>query len=52
MNIFIIQGQLPDVPVLKIYQGIVPFLVAPFVLLAILIAMPSVALWLPNYLFK
>lgn len=52
MNIFIIQGQLPDVPVLKIYQGILPFLVAPFVLLAILIAMPSVALWLPNYLFK
>jgi tripartite ATP-independent transporter DctM subunit len=52
MNIFIIQGQLPDVPVLKIYQGIVPFLVAPFVLLAILIAMPSIALWLPNYLFK
>jgi tripartite ATP-independent transporter DctM subunit len=52
MNIFIIQGQLPDVPVLKIYQGIVPFLVAPFLLLAILIAMPSLAMWLPNYLFK
>ena len=30
MNIFIIQGQAPDVPVLRIYQGIVPFLVAPF----------------------
>ncbi|MGE0679104.1 TRAP transporter large permease subunit [Pseudolabrys sp.] len=52
MNIFIIQGQLPDVPVFKIYQGIVPFLVAPFLLLAALIAMPSIALWLPNYLFK
>ena len=52
MNIFIIQAQVPDVPVLKIYQGIVPFLAAPFVLLVLLVAFPQIALWLPNYLFK
>jgi tripartite ATP-independent transporter DctM subunit len=52
MNIFIIQGQLPDIPVLRIYQGIVPFLAAPFFLLIMLVAWPSIALWLPSYLFK
>lgn len=52
MNIFIIQGQAPDVPVLRIYQGIVPFLVAPFLLLILLISFPQIALWLPNFLFK
>ena len=52
MNIFIIQAQVPEVPVLRIYQGIVPFLSAPFVLLILLVTFPSIALWLPNYLFR
>ena len=52
MNIFIIQGQAPDVPILRIYQGILPFLAAPFVLLVLLIAFPAIALWLPNWLFQ
>jgi len=52
MNIFIIQGQVPDVPVLRIYQGIVPFLIAPFLLLILLVAFPQIALWLPNFLFN
>ncbi|HTY66473.1 MAG TPA: TRAP transporter large permease [Alphaproteobacteria bacterium] len=51
MNIFVIQAQAPQIPVYKIYQGIVPFLVAPFVLLGLLIAFPEIALWLPNQLF-
>jgi tripartite ATP-independent transporter DctM subunit len=51
MNIFVIQAQVPDIPVLKIYQGIIPFLVAPFLLLGLLLAFPDIALWLPNTLF-
>lgn len=52
MNIFVIQAQVPEVPVLRVYQGIVPFLIAPFVLLILLVAFPDIALWLPNYLFR
>lgn len=52
MNIFVIQAQVPEVPVLSIYQGIIPFLAAPFVLLVLLVAFPGIALWLPNYLFR
>ena len=52
MNIFVIQAQVPDVPILKIYQGILPFLIPPMVLLALLIAFPQIALWLPNLLYR
>jgi len=52
MNIFVIQAQVPEVPVLRIYQGIIPFLVAPFILLVLLVAFPGIALWFPNYLFQ
>lgn len=52
MNIFVIQAQVPDVPILKIYQGILPFLIAPMVLLAMLLAVPDIALWLPKLLYR
>ena len=51
MNIFVIQAQVPEVPVLRVYQGIIPFLLAPFVLLILLVVFPDIALWLPNLLF-
>lgn len=51
MNIFVIQARVPDVPILRVYQGIIPFLVAPMVLLAILVAWPQLALWLPKLLY-
>jgi C4-dicarboxylate transporter, DctM subunit len=51
MNIFVIQAQVAEVPVLRIYQGILPYLVAPFALLALLVAYPEIALWLPKVLY-
>ena len=51
MNIFIIQAQAPEIPVLKIYKGILPFLVAPLLMLVLLVAFPEIALWLPRRLF-
>jgi len=35
----------------RIYLGTLPFLVADFVLVALLILMPSLALWLPSVLY-
>ena len=35
----------------SVYQGIIPFLVAPLVLLVLLIALPQIALWLPTWLY-
>jgi tripartite ATP-independent transporter DctM subunit len=50
MTVFVIQAQHPEIPVARIYLGTLPFLVADFVLVALLIAAPALALWLPAYL--
>jgi TRAP-type C4-dicarboxylate transport system permease large subunit len=50
MTVFVIQAQHPEIPVVRIYLGTLPFLAADFVLVALLIAMPSMALWLPAFL--
>ncbi len=52
MNLFVIQAQAPDVKITAIYRGIVPFLVAPFVLIAMLFVWPDIALWLPKVLYR
>ena len=46
-----IASWLPEIPVARIYLGTLPFLVADFVLVALLILMPSLALWLPSVLY-
>jgi TRAP-type C4-dicarboxylate transport system permease large subunit len=50
LTVFVIQAQHPDIPASKIYRGTLPFLVADFVLVAILVAFPAIALWLPGVL--
>ena len=51
MNLFVIQAQAPDVRITSIYRGIVPFLIAPLLLIVILFLLPSLALWLPKLLY-
>lgn len=51
MTVFVIQAQHPEIPVTRIYLGTLPFLVADFVLVALLILMPGMALWLPSVLY-
>jgi C4-dicarboxylate transporter DctM subunit len=50
MTVFVIQAQYPEIPVMRIYMGTLPFLAADFVLVALLIAAPSLVLWLPRVL--
>ena len=51
MNLFVVQAQAPDIRTMVIYRGILPFLVAPFALIALLFAFPGLALWLPRLLY-
>ena len=44
MNLFVIQAQAPDVKITSIYRGIIPFLVAPLVLIVLLFVFPGLAL--------
>ncbi|RMH46077.1 MAG: TRAP transporter large permease subunit [Alphaproteobacteria bacterium] len=50
MNLFVIQGVAGDLPSGTVMRGIVPFLLADMVRLAVLIALPQIALWLPGFM--
>jgi tripartite ATP-independent transporter DctM subunit len=51
MNLFVIQAQAPDVKIGAIYRGIVPFLIAPFILIVLMFMFPGIALWLPKLFY-
>ena len=51
MNLFIIRAQVPDLPMKAIYQGVIPFLIAPVILVGLLFVAPNIALWLPGLLY-
>jgi len=42
---------MPDVPLNAIFKGIVPFFCAHLCRLSIVVAFPSVALWLPKLVY-
>ncbi len=47
MNVFIMHGMARDIPLLTIFKGIAPFVVADLVRLALVTVFPALALWLP-----
>ncbi len=48
LNVFVIKGVAKDVPMYTIFRGVVPFLIADVLHVAMLIALPQVALFLPG----
>jgi C4-dicarboxylate transporter DctM subunit len=50
MNLYVIQGVVPDVPLARIFRGVLPFLAADFVHLLLLILFPALVLALPGWL--
>jgi tripartite ATP-independent transporter DctM subunit len=52
MNIFVLRTLLPNIPTGTLFRGVLPFMVADCIRLAILIAFPTISLYLPNLLFK
>lgn len=51
LNLFVLQSQLPGTRLGTIYRGVVPFLFANVVLIALLLALPELALWLPEIFY-
>lgn len=51
LNIFVIRSQLPEIPLSSIFRGILPFLPANVILVALLLIFPWLALWLPRVLY-
>jgi C4-dicarboxylate transporter DctM subunit len=48
MNLFVLKTLLPQVSTGSVFRGVLPFMAADVIRLAILIAFPIIALWLPN----
>lgn len=48
LTVFVISGIAGDVPMHHIFRGIVPFLIADLVVVAIVVAFPQIALWIPS----
>jgi len=49
VNVFVIKGIAPDVPLEKIFKGIFPFLAALIICTIILMAFPQIATFLPSF---
>ncbi len=51
MNIFVIKGQLAELGLGAIYRGVIPYVIAQIILLALLLAIPGIATFLPDVFF-
>ncbi len=52
LNLFVLKATIPDIDMRELYKGILPFIVADFVRIAMLIAFPIIALLLPSLMTK
>lgn len=50
VNVYVIKGISPDVPLETIFRGIFPFLIALFVITILLMIFPQIATFLPKYI--
>ncbi len=48
LNCFVVAGVHPDISVQDVFRGVMPFFVADGVTIALLVAFPSIVLWLPS----
>lgn len=52
VNVFVVKGIAEDVPMTQIFAGILPFWIAMAACLAILVAFPDIALFLPDTMIR
>lgn len=51
INVYVIAGIAPDVPLTDIFKGIIPFLIADILHVGLLLLVPSITLFLPTLFF-
>ena len=50
MNVFVVKGVAPQIPLRAIYRGVAPYVASNIVRLAVLLSFPALSLWLPHVL--
>jgi C4-dicarboxylate transporter DctM subunit len=48
LNVYVIKGVAPDIPLSTIFRGVMPFLLADIIAVTLLIAFPQISLFLPS----
>ncbi len=51
INVYVVNGIAQDIPLEKIFKGVLPFLIALIIGTAIIVAVPQLVLWLPDLMF-
>ncbi|MEZ5653812.1 MAG: TRAP transporter large permease [Burkholderiaceae bacterium] len=49
LNVFVLRGVLPDVSTGTIFKGVTPFWIADLFRLAVIVGIPALSLWLPQF---
>ncbi|HSW58883.1 MAG TPA: TRAP transporter large permease [Dehalococcoidales bacterium] len=49
INVFVIKGVVPDVPIASIFKGTLPFLAGMILVTALILIFPQIATWLPSF---
>ena len=52
VNLFVIRSVMPDIPMMTVVKGVIPFIVADLLRILLIASVPSISLWLPHLLFK
>jgi C4-dicarboxylate transporter DctM subunit len=50
LNLFMLKSVAPEIRLNQLYAGVIPFVIADLIKLALLIAFPMIVLWLPGFL--
>ena len=50
LNLFVVKGVAKDIPMGTIYRGVIPFLIADFFHVVLLVALPQISLFLPGFM--
>ena len=50
LNVYVVNGMAPGVPLGETFRGVLPFLVSDFVRIGLLLAFPGIALWLVHFM--
>jgi len=48
LNLYVLKGVAPQVPLMTVLSGSMPFVLIMFLQIVLLVIFPEIALWLPN----
>ncbi len=52
INLYVIRSMMPEIPMMSIVRGVIPFIVSDLLRILLIAAVPGIVMWLPNLLYK